>query len=398
MPFVNCDGTRIYWRVDGKPDLPALVLVGSLGSDHAVWNPVMPALARFFRVIRLDKRGHGASDAPPGDYSLERLGRDVLAVADAAGAPRFHYAGLSIGGMIGMWLGAHAGERLGRLVLTNTAATMDAKAMGERIALVRAQGMQAVAEAVLARWFTPAYAARDTAHRATVRETLLSLDPAGYAGCCAAIRDMALEPLLPGIRTPTLVISGSLDPSTPPEQGRRIAASIPDSRHLELPTAHFSHSEQPARWIDWVVRFLQGNEAPSAPVARHLAEGRRFDDGLARRRQVLGDGMDEDGQARANAFTAGFQDLVTRYAWGEIWTGPVFDDRLRRLLVIAQTVAMGRWEEFRLHVAKGLDAGLEAAEIEELLLQSAIYCGVPAADTAFREADALLRERGTGIA
>jgi alkylhydroperoxidase/carboxymuconolactone decarboxylase family protein YurZ len=106
----------------------------------------------------------------------------------------------------------------------------------------------------------------------------------------------------------------------------------------------------------------------------------------------------EDRLARADAFTAGFQDLITRYAWGEIWTRPIFDDRTRRLLVIAQTLAMGRWEEFRLHVSKGLDAGLEAAEIEELLLQSAIYCGVPAANTAFHQADELLRERNTGIA
>lgn len=397
MPFVNCDGARIYWRADGRPELPPLILVNSLGADHAVWNPVLPGLARYFRVIRLDKRGHGASDAPAGDYSIERLARDVLAVADAAGAARFHYAGLSIGGMIGIWLAANAGERIERLVLTNTSATMDPRSLSDRIAAVRAGGMAAVADAVLGRWFTAAYAARCTEHHATVRETLLSIDPLGYAGCCAAIRDMSIEPLLPTITRPTLVIAGSVDPSTPPEQGRRIAAAIPHARYLELPTAHFSHSEQPARWIDWVVRFLQGNDAPSHPAQRHQQEKRRFDEGLARRKQVLGEGYVQDRLARADAFTATFQDLVTRYAWGEIWTGPIFDDRTRRLLVIAQTVAMGRWEEFRLHVSKGLDAGLEAAELEELLLQSAIYCGVPTANTAFQQADELLRERGSGV-
>jgi 3-oxoadipate enol-lactonase/4-carboxymuconolactone decarboxylase len=398
MPFVNCDGARIYWRVDGRPELPPLLLVGSLGSDHAVWNPVMAGLTRYFRVIRMDKRGHGASDAPAGDYSIERLGRDVLAVADAAGLARFSYAGLSIGGMIGMWLGANAGDRIERLVLTNTSAWMDPKGMADRIATVRAQGMQAIADAVIARWFTPTFAARGTEHQATARQTLLAIDPAGYTGCCAAIRDMSIEAQLPGISAPTLVISGTLDPSTPPEQGRRLAAAIPNARYLELPTAHFSHSEQPVRWIDWVVRFLQGDDAPSHAAGRHRSEKRRFDEGLARRKQVLGEGYVEDRLARADAFTAGFQDLITRYAWGEIWTRPTFDDRTRRLLVIAQTLAMGRWEEFRLHVSKGLDAGLEAAEIEELLLQSAIYCGVPAANTAFHQADELLRERNTGIA
>lgn len=263
MPFANCDGTRIWWRVDGHPELPPLLMVGSLGSDHAVWNPVMPGLTRHFRVIRMDMRGHGASDVPPGDYTLERLGRDVLAVADAAGAARFRYVGLSIGGMVGMWLGANAGERLERLVLANTSAWSDPKAMDERIAAVRTQGMGAVAEAVIARWFTPAFTARRTEHQATTLNTLQSIDPVGYAGCCAAIRDMALEPQLGSIRVPTLVVSGSADASAPPEQGRRLAAAIPDARHVTLPAAHLSHSEQPERWLDCVVRFLQGEDLPS---------------------------------------------------------------------------------------------------------------------------------------
>lgn len=392
MPFVHCDDARIYWRVDGRPDAPPLVLVNSLGSDHAVWDPVMPVLTRFFRVIRLDKRGHGASDAPAGDYSIERLGRDVLAVADAAGAQRFHYAGLSIGGMIGMWLAASFPERLERVVLTNTSANVDPKGFGERIAAVRSGGMAAIADAVIPRWFTPAYLARQTEHCATVRQTLLLLDPAGYAGCCAAIRDMAIEPLLPAIRVPVLVIAGTHDPSTPPERGRAIAQAIPHARYLELPTAHFSHSEQPGRWADWVVRFLLGSDAPADRAARHLQEKRRFDEGLARRKAVLGAAYVEERMARREPFTAGFQDLITRYAWGELWTGPVLDDRTRRLLVLAQTIAAGRWEEFRLHVARGLDAELDPAELEELLLHSAVYCGVPAANTAFHHAAELLRE------
>lgn len=396
MPFVNCDGARIWWRVDGRPEAPPLILVGSLGSDHAVWNPVMTGLARFFRVIRMDTRGHGASDAPPGDYTLERLGRDVLAVADAAGADRFHYAGLSIGGMIGMWLGAHAGERIDRLVLTNTSAWMDAAAMDTRIATVRAQGMGAVADAVIARWYTPAYVALDTVHRATTLQTLRGIDPVGYTGCCAAIRNMTVADTLGRITRPTLIISGSHDASTGPEQGRRLAAEIPDAAYLELPTAHFSHAERPTRWTDWVVRFLQGNPRPALPAARHLHERQRFEAGQERRREVVGEEPANESPDSADAFAAGFQDLITRYAWGEIWTGPIFDDRTRRLLVIAQTLAAGRWEEFRLHVAKGLDAGLEVAELEELLLQSAIYCGVPAASTAFRQADELLRARGDG--
>jgi 3-oxoadipate enol-lactonase/4-carboxymuconolactone decarboxylase len=391
MPFVTCEGVRIHWRADGRADAPPLVMVSSLGTDHAMWEPVMGGLTRYFRVIRLDKRGHGASDAPPGDYSMERLGRDVLAVADAAGAQRFRYAGLSIGGMIGMWLGANAPERVERLVLSNTTASVEPKLFHDRIAAVRAGGMAAIADGVLARWFTPHYAARNTPHYGTIRQSLLSIDPDGYVGCCAAIRDMSIAPGLVSIKAPTLVIAGTHDPSTPPEQGKRIAESIPHARYLELPAAHLAHSEQPGRWLEWTVRFLLGSDAPTSTAGRHVQEKRRFDEGLARRREVMGRDYVEGRIAGAEPFGAGFQDLVTRYAWGEIWTSPALDDRTRRLLVIAQTVALGRWEEFRLHVAQGLQAELDVAELEALLMQCAVYCGVPTANTAFHQAAELLR-------
>ena len=262
MPFVrSSDGTRIYWRLDGRPDKPPLVMVSSLGSDHAMWNPVLAGLEREFHVLRLDKRGHGASEVPVGDYALAQLGRDVLACADAAGWQRFHYAGLSIGGMIGMWLAQHAPQRLDHLVLSNTAARVDPSTFDERIRLIRSQGMPAIVDTILGRFFTGGYLARRTVHAATVRSTLLGIDPDGYAGCCAAIRDMDIATGLPGIATPTLVIAGSFDPSTPAERGREIAQAIPGARYLELPTAHFGHSERPRRWLEAVVPFLQGKAA-----------------------------------------------------------------------------------------------------------------------------------------
>ncbi len=334
MPFAESDGARIYWRVDGRPEAPPLIMVGSLGSDHAMWNPVLGALTRFFRVIRLDKRGHGASDAPQGDYTMEQLGRDVLAVADAAGAQRFRYMGLSIGGMIGMWLAGNAPGRIERMVLTNTSARVDPSTFTDRIAAIRAGGLAAIADTVLGRFFTPAYAAKNTVHRATVRQTLLALQPQGYIGCCTAIRDMRLEPLLPGIQAPTLVVAGTYDPSTPPEQGRWIAQTIPGARYLELPTAHFSPSEQPGRFVAATVRFLLGEDTAD----------------------------------------------------------PVLDERTRRLLAIAQTIALGRWDDFRAQVSAGLAAELDPGELEALVAQSAGRCGAAAAKTAADLAAGLLRE------
>ena len=164
MPFVKHAGARLFWRADGDPALPPLMLVNSLGTDHALWDPVMPRLADFFRVIRMDTRGHGASDAPAGDYSVELLARDVLAVADAAGLERFDYCGISLGGMIGQWLGIHAGQRLRHLLLCNTTGRVEAAGQIERIAKVKAGGMAAVAEMGLSRFFTPRFIARGNAH------------------------------------------------------------------------------------------------------------------------------------------------------------------------------------------------------------------------------------------
>src|SRR6266545_3198839 len=149
MPFVSRDGVRLYWRSDGDPARPALLLANSLGADHALWDPVVPALMRHFRVLRFDMRGHGASDVAPGEYTIEMLARDALAVADAGGVARFCYAGISLGGMIGQWIGANAGDRVLRLVLSNTSAKLDPSVWDERIAKVRFGGTAAVVDAVM---------------------------------------------------------------------------------------------------------------------------------------------------------------------------------------------------------------------------------------------------------
>ena len=383
MPFVNIDGVRLYWRADGRGDRPALLLGNSLGTDHALWDAVMPTLMERFRVIRYDMRGHGASDAPAGDYSIERLGRDALAVADAAGVKLFSWAGISLGGMVGMWLGAHAPERIHRLVLSNTAAKLDAKIWAERIAKIQAQGMGAIVEAVMQRFFSARFIERGDARYATVRDTFLSLDAGGYCGCCAAIRDMDQSASLQRIGAPTLVITGTHDLATPAALGEAIAAAIPGARHASLPVAHIPHLEAARAFCDLVVGFLLDLDAPKN-------EAQRYELGLARRKEVLGRDYVEQRVKQVTPFTAEFQNLITRYAWGEIWTRTAFDDRTRRLLVLAMTAALGRWEEYRLHINAGLQAELTPQDIKELLLQTAIYCGVPAANTGFHHAQEFL--------
>ncbi|MEO8303543.1 MAG: 3-oxoadipate enol-lactonase [Betaproteobacteria bacterium] len=386
MPFVIRDGARQYWRSDGDPSFPALLLGNSLGTEHALWAPVVPALARHFRVLRYDMRGHGASESPPGDYTMAMLGGDALAVADAAGARRFSYAGISIGGMVGIWLGANAADRVDRLVLSNTSAKLPANLWADRIAKIRAGGMAAIADAVLARWFTARYLARADETLAGTRAAFLAADPVGYVGCCAAIRDMDLAGSLGSIRAPTLVTTGKDDLATPKEMGLAIAAAIPGAAGVELPVAHIAIPEETGLFTHTLLEFLTG-----APVA---SERQRYDAGLSRRKNVLGEAYVEERLKKVTPFNAEFQNLITRYAWGEMWTRNVLDDRTRRLLVLAMMIAQSRWEEFEMHIRAGRAAELSEAELKEVLLLAAIYCGVPAANTGFHKAAEALRNPG----
>lgn len=385
MPFVTHQGARLYWRCDGRDDRPALLLANSLGSDHALWDPVLPALSRAFRVVRYDMRGHGASDTTPGEYTLELLARDALAVADSAGLERFHFAGVSLGGAIGLWLAANAAPRIDRLAACHTAARFDAETMRSRIASVAAGGMSAVADAVLGRFFTPEFAARGDASFATVRRTLLALDPLGYIGCCAAVRDCDLDPHLAAIGAPTLVFAGRRDQSTPPDKGRAIAAAVPGAGYCEFDCAHIPFHEVGSAFVARLVGFL-------LPQGTGTEDG-RYELGLARRKEALGVDYVTARLANPHPFTEEFQRFITRAAWGEIWTRPVFDDRTRRLLVLAQTVALRSWEEFELHARAGLARELSDTDIKELLLLTAIYSGVPAANTAFAHARRLIEEQ-----
>jgi 3-oxoadipate enol-lactonase len=238
--------TALHHDVHGPRDAPALLLGGSLGTTLRMWDGQL-ALAGRLRLVRFDHRGHGASPVPPGPYEIADLARDVLALMDHLGLERASFAGLSIGGMVGMWLGANAPERLDRLVLLCTAAHMPpAEVWRDRAAAVRAAGStEPIADAVVERWLTPAFAAEHPEVLAGLRAMLTASPPDGYAACCGAIERMDLRPLLARIAVPTLVVSGSDDLSTPPEKQAAIAAAVPGARHeVVAPAAHVAAVEQ----------------------------------------------------------------------------------------------------------------------------------------------------------
>jgi 3-oxoadipate enol-lactonase len=250
---------ELHHRLDGPAGAPALVLSGSLGTTLEMWRSQVAALADSRRILRYDHRGHGGSAVPRGPYRIDELGTDLLALLDRLGLARVDLAGLSLGGMVGMWLAAHAPDRVRRLALLCTSARLGApETWRERAAAVRAGGTSAVADTVVARWFTPGFARRDPTAVAWAREMLRDTPAEGYAGCCEAIATMDLEPVLGEIHAPTLVIAGSQDPATPPEHSERLVAGITGARLELVDAAHLANIEQPEAVSTLLMGFLRG--------------------------------------------------------------------------------------------------------------------------------------------
>lgn len=382
MSFLQTASGNLYYRLEGADGKPVVVLSHCLGLDHGMWDAQVDALAPHFRILRFDTRGHGASQVLPGDYTIEQLARDVLALADALGIQTFAYCGLSLGGMIGMWLAVNAPARLTHLVLANTTPRVsDPSMMESRRQAVLSGGMSSVVDVVMARLFSADLLERNPPRVASARRTFLATPAAGYAGCCAAIRDMDQRAELACIGVPTLVIAGDRDISMPwPEHSRVLLESIPGARVVRIDAAHASNLERPHEFSTALLKFLL------------TGSGDRREAGEAMRRAVLGDAHVDRASASATDFNRDFQDFITRFAWGDVWMRPGLDRRTRRLLVLAITASMGRWEEFRMHLRAGIGDELEWTEVEELLLQTAVYAGVPAANTGFQIASELRSE------
>jgi 3-oxoadipate enol-lactonase / 4-carboxymuconolactone decarboxylase len=375
---------EVHAVVEGPPDAPVVLLAGSLGSTLAMWDPQLPALAARFRVVRYDTRGHGGSPVPEGPYALDDLVDDAVALLDRLGVARAHVVGLSLGGMTALRLASREPHRVDRLVVLCTSAALGpASAWAERAATVRARGAAAVAEAVVQRWFTAPLRAAEPALVQRMERMVAGTPAAGYAGCCAAIETMDLRADLARITAPTLAVAGEDDPATPPEHLAAIADAVPGGRLLVLPqSAHLANVEQPT--------------AVSAALLTHLdpAGGTAHDRGMQVRRSVLGDAHVDRAVAGTTRLTAPFQDLITRYAWGDVWSRPGLDRRSRSMLTLALLTALGSEQELRMHVRAAVTNGLTSDEIGEVLLHTAVYAGVPAANSALAAAQEVLAELG----
>jgi len=253
------NGTDLRARIDGPDGAPWLVLSNSLGATLEMWEPQVAAFSREFRVLRYDTRGHGRSAVPPGPYTIDQLGSDVVGLLDTLEIRRAHFCGLSMGGATGMWLAVHAATHIDRLVLCNTTPWLGPpEAMDARIATIRREGMTALVDGIIQRWFTADAITRHAVTLERIKQTLLQTPVDGYIGCCAALRDMDQRAELTRISTPTLVIAGTYDPAPTPEAAQAWASTIPDARFLELPTAHLSNIGAAGEFNQQVLTFLLG--------------------------------------------------------------------------------------------------------------------------------------------
>jgi 3-oxoadipate enol-lactonase / 4-carboxymuconolactone decarboxylase len=373
-------------RTDGPDSGPVLVLLNSIGTTSDMWTPVVGPLAEQFRVVRIDHRGHGSSTASPSladgtECTLADLAADVVAVLDRLRIDRVDLAGTSLGGMVGMWLAAHRPERIARLALICTSSFLPpASGWRDRAATVRSNGTFTIAAAVVARWVTPALATRDGELVDGLRAMMGSIDAESYAQCCEAIASMDLRDDLARIAAPTLVVAGADDSAIPREHAELIAEAVARAR-LEVlaPAAHLPTYEQPGELASLLLD--------------HFGGGASLSRGLATRRAVLGDAHVDRALAARDALTAPFQDFLTRYAWGDVWSRVELSRRERSIATLGAVITLGSDNEIALHVRAARRNGMSDEEIAEVVMHVALYAGLPRANHAMTIVRDALAER-----
>jgi 3-oxoadipate enol-lactonase/4-carboxymuconolactone decarboxylase len=378
--FIDVNGLTIHVLQDGPPGAAPLVLLHSLGTNGHVWDDQVAQLARSFRVIRPDLRGHGLTGCTPGPYSMALFAADLAGLLDALGVGQAHIGGISIGGLIAQAFAAAHPGRAASLILADTALTIPpAQSWIDRAAIVRAEGIGAIADAVIARWVTPAFV--DAPATAGLRAMLLRTPAEGYAAAAEAIAAADFTASTAALNIPALVIVGDQDQATPVASAEALHRALAGSALVVVKAAaHIPTVERPAEITAAISDFL------TPAITDFYAAG------MAVRKQVLGDAHVAGAAAAITDLDRDFQAFITRTAWGGVWARPGLDRRTRSLLTIAMMAALGHMEELKLHVRAAENTGATPADIAEALLQVAVYAGVPAANSAFRAAKEILAE------
>jgi 3-oxoadipate enol-lactonase / 4-carboxymuconolactone decarboxylase len=377
----------------GPDDAPLLLLGPSLGTTvSTLWSGVASKLTRHVRAVGWELPGHGRGTRVE-QFTVADLAAAVVALADELGVETFHYAGDSVGGCVGLQLTLDAPHRVASATLLCTGAVIGTQqGWHERAEAVRGQGIETVLAGAAQRWFGPGFVGREPGAGAALLDALAGTDPESYALTCEALGAFDVTDRLHEIGTPVLAVAGSDDVPTPPESLRRIASGVKNGRLEVLDgVGHLAPAEAPDR-----VAALIAGHVGVAPHAPMRTTDDVYQSGMAVRREVLGDAHVDRAVAATTALTADFQHMITEYAWGGIWTRPGLDRRSRSMITLTALVARGHHEEFAMHLRAARRNGLTNDEIKELLMQTAIYCGVPDANSAFRIAVEVLSDFDEG--
>jgi len=379
--YIQTGDICLHAEIRGPAKAPVVLLMHSLGTNLHMWDPQAEALAKRYRVICMDMRGHGLSEVPPGPYTMDRLAKDGLALLDALGIEKAHLGGVSIGGHIAMRMAAMAPDRALSLLPCDTALSFGGAAgWQERMDIVAAKGLAAIADATVDRWVLD----QSLASSRGLRRMLLATDPAGWLGCAAALREVTGQELIDKLRCPTTVVVGDRDPSTTPEAAQAIHAAIPGSKLVVIAeAAHIPNLERAEAMTRAVLGHLDAVTALPAAVAEA---------GLEVRRRILGEAHVARSEASLTPLDMPFRDFILEGVWGRVWTRPGLSYRDRSLLCLAMLAALGHHEEFRLHVRATKNTGVTPEEIGEVLLAVTAYAGVPAGNSALRIAKETLAE------
>ena len=372
---------KTNYTLQGTPNSPVLMFSNSLGADLTMWDELVTYLLPYFRVLQYDTRGHGQSELTDGPYTIEMLGKDVIALLDALNIDKVYFCGLSMGGLIGQWLGINHPERLHKLIISNTDAKIGtAERWNDRIETISEGGMTTIVEATLAKWFTDAFRQENPEQVNETKEVFLANDPKGYCSCCAAIRDADFRESTKTISLETLVITGDEDEVTNVVQAKTLVDSIPNSQLKIFPARHLASTELPEQYAETLIDFIVGDTV--------------FDRGMHVRRTVLGNEHVDRSLKNKNEFNTDFQEFISHYAWGEIWTRPGLPKHSRSLITLAMLIPLNRKAEFKMHVKAAFNNGVSIDEIKEVCMQSGIYAGLPAANDAIHSAEEVFKELG----
>lgn len=368
-----------HYKIEGTPNSPVLLFSNSLGTDMTMWDEVVPLLLPYFQIVRYDTRGLGKSDVTDEPYTIAQLGQDVIDLIDLLGIDKIHFCGLSMGGQIGQWLGIHHSHRINKLVLSNTGAKIgSAQGWNDRIELINQKGLSAIWEGTKNVWFRDVFLKHNPDKLGVLEKMFLHNEVVGYANCCAAVRDADFRSDIEKIKPETLVITGHEDPATTVADAEFIVEKIPTAQLVVLAAKHIPSIEQPKLFAEAVINFLVG--ATTQERGMHV------------RRTVLGNEHVDRASKNVNALTDDFQAFISHYAWGEIWTRPGLSKHHRSLITLAMMIALNRGPEFKMHVKAAIHNGVSVDEIKEVILQSGIYCGLPAANDAYHLAQEVFKE------